>query len=66
MKKSGIIFKGFAALLIILFLRIPLSDINSHTYTIGVTNETENFGCFNCFYEPPVLKFTELKEFKRH
>jgi len=62
---KSIVFKGFAALLIVLFLRIPLGEINSHTYTTGVSNDhSYDFGCFNCFYEPSVNpEFTEIKEF---
>ena len=63
---KNLTFKGFAALLIVIFLRIPLGDINSHTYTVGVSNDySYDFSCFNCFYAPTTIQqeFTEIKEF---
>ncbi len=62
MYTKNIVFKGLTALMIVVFLRMPLSQINSHTYTVGVSNGRD-WNCVMCCLENTRLEFIELKEF---
>lgn len=62
MNTKNIFFKGFTALMITLFLRMPLAEINSHTYTVGVSNTYEFTGCANSDYYLVTPTFTEIKD----
>ncbi|MCD2258774.1 hypothetical protein [Psychroserpens luteolus] len=59
---KSIIFKGFAALLIIVLLRIPLAEINNHTYTVGVSNTYGFTGCINYDDLITPVNFKEIKD----
>ena len=38
--------------MIMVFLMIPLAEINSHTYTLGISNFNYYCGCFGCHAVP--------------
>lgn len=62
MNTENIFFKGVTALMITLFLRLPLAEINSHTYTVGVSNTHELTLCANDYYYSITPTITEIKD----
>ncbi|WP_040279098.1 hypothetical protein [Psychroserpens damuponensis] len=47
-----VFFKGIGLVLVIVFLLLPLAEINSHTYTLGISNFNYACECFGCFSVP--------------
>jgi hypothetical protein len=38
---------SIAVLMVVVLLTIPLSNINKHTYTTGVSNDHRSYDCIN-------------------
>jgi hypothetical protein len=58
------IIKGITIFMVSFFIAIPLSSINSHTYTLGVSNNHEYFGgCAMGYDLSPGYEFTGLEKY---
>ena len=42
---KNILFKAFALFMVTILMALPLAEINSHTYTVGVSNNYQSFAC---------------------
>ncbi|MGK0322548.1 MAG: ABC-type sulfate transport system permease subunit [Psychroserpens sp.] len=60
MKLKRIIMNSIAVLMVVVLLTIPLSNINKHTYTTGVSNDHRSYDCINDDYFSSGYELIEL------
>ncbi len=58
-----LLLKSIALFMVTVLMALPLAEINSHTYTVGVSNNYKSFDCLMDYDLSKDLEFFELDSY---